>query len=345
VAAQPCFEQLDNGVDMSGWTKATLNHHGPGDGWSAEGGMLVGRQVGSGENAGGLILSDKSYSDFEAIFEVWIDWGCDSGFMMRTTGEDRAYQVTIDHLDGNSVGGIWGESFSTEVSAWDFVLRNNGTVAEQVAGRTPLIDLADWPTLWNPTGFNEVRVRMEGNPPKIDVWISGTLVNTFQDTVVRGDVMASGPIGLQVHEGDRWIPGGAVRYRNVRVRDLTVPCSDADAGVDAGGANEGGASGTTNEAGSGGTASSGGSASTGGAGGTAGQAGDTSTGGIAAGGSAGSVSAAGSSQMSEEEDSPKDEGCGCAVPGGGGVDTRHALISAICFGLLLCARKRGAPIS
>src|SRR6188768_3175091 len=77
-AQEACFVRLDSGTDMSGWHVSQTNHHGPGDGWRFEDGALVGRQT-SGQQ-GGLLMTDASYSDVEVVFEVKIDWGCDSGF-------------------------------------------------------------------------------------------------------------------------------------------------------------------------------------------------------------------------------------------------------------------------
>ena len=96
AAQEKCFTRLDNGVDMTGWHRSTTNHHGPAMGWTIENGAFVGRQTAG--NQGGIVMTDKSYKDVEVIFEVKIDWGCDSGFFFRTTAGDRAYQVNVDHL-------------------------------------------------------------------------------------------------------------------------------------------------------------------------------------------------------------------------------------------------------
>jgi len=170
------------------------------------------------------------------VFEVKIDWGCDSGFFFRTTGGDRAYQVTIDHLTGGTVGGIYGESFATLVQALDFTLTDLGSTAVVTPGRTPIFDLAAWPTIWHPTDFNEIRARIEGNPPHTQVWISNLKVSDFTDDQVRNEIGLAGPLAIQVHGGDRFIAGGAVRFRNVRAKDLTLFCMDA---LDAGDASPG----------------------------------------------------------------------------------------------------------
>jgi hypothetical protein len=225
LAGQPCFERLDSGVDMAGWHKSTTNHHGPGDGWTFEDGALVGRQTDG--QAGGILMTERAYSDVEVLFEVKIDWGCDSGLFFRTTAGDRAYQVNVDHLAGAGIGTIWGEGFTTELRARDYTLADQGNTAIAEPGHTPIFDLGQWSAIWHPTDFNSMRARIEGNPPRIQVWISDVKVMDFTDSLLRTEVDPSGPLAIQVHAGARWAPGGAVRFRNIRAKDLTVDCTDA----------------------------------------------------------------------------------------------------------------------
>jgi hypothetical protein len=287
AAQEPCFERLDNGVDMTGWQKSTTNPHGPGDGWTVEDGAFVGRQT-SGQQ-GGILMTDASYEDVEVLFEVKIDWGCDSGFFFRTTAGSRAYQVTIDHLPDSGVGTIWGEGFSPELREIPYFLTNDGNAAVVAPNQeqTPIFDLADWPTLWDPMAFNEIRARIEGSPPHIQVWISGTKVMDFTDATLRGDVGTSGPLAIQVHSGSRWIQDGTVAFKNIRARDLSVPCEDpgsAGAGGMAGTA--GTSSGGQTSGGSGTAGQAAGGAGLGGLAGNAG-AGRAGQGGAAAGGTSG----------------------------------------------------------
>lgn len=236
LGADPCVERLDNGTDLTGWTRSTTNHHGPGEGWTVEDGALTGRQT-AGQR-GGILMTAKTYRDVEVTFEVKIDWGCDSGLFFRTTAGDRAYQVNIDHLEGGGIGTIYGESFTTELRALDFTLTDQGRVAVAGPACTPLFDLSLWPTMWNPAAFTEIRARVEGNPPRIQTWISGVKVTDFTDVRLRSEIDGAGPLAIQVHSGSRWVPSGAVRFRNIRVRDLSGPCggpTDGGASVDANG--------------------------------------------------------------------------------------------------------------
>lgn len=283
MAATPdCFERLDTGVDLSGWSVSTTNGHGPGEGFNVENGAIVGRQTAG--LSGGILMSDKSFSDVEVIFEVQIDWGCDSGFFLRTTAGDRAYQVLLDHLPKGSIGTLYGENFATSLNVIPYTLIDEGHAAVAARGQTPIFDLELWPTLWRPAEFNRIRARMTGNPPHIRVWMADTEVLDFTDDRLRDEIEPAGPLALQVHSGDRWLEGGAVRFRNILARDLTVDCEGAG-GAGAGGADSGAGSA---DAGAGG-------ADAGAGGADAGEAGDNA-GGDDASGSAGVDSRGGGGQ-------------------------------------------------
>jgi MYXO-CTERM domain-containing protein len=238
AAQEPCFERLDNGVDTTGWQRSATNHHGPGLGWTVEGGAMVGRQTAG--QLGGILMTNKTYRDVEVLFEVKIDWGCDSGLFFRTTAGDRAYQVNVDHLTGGGIGTIYGESFTTLLRARDYTLTNQGNTAVVEPGHTPIFDLGTWSTIWHPTEFNEIRARIEGNPPHIQAWISNVKVMDFTDDQLRSEMNPAGPLAIQVHMGpDRWIAGGTVRFRNIRAKDLTIVCTGSmDAGDERAPANE-----------------------------------------------------------------------------------------------------------
>jgi hypothetical protein len=301
---------------MSGWHVSTTNQHGPGDGWMFEDGALVGRQTGNQQ--GGILMTDKVYKDVEVVFEVKIDWGCDSGFFFRTTEGNRAYQVNVDHLAESGVGTVWGEGFSQELRAIPYFLTDMGNAAVAAPDQTPSFDLAQWPTIWHPTEFNEMRARIEGNPPHIQVWISDFKVMDFTDQMLRNEIDATGPLAIQVHSGSRWIENGTVSYRNIRVKDLGVPCDEPDPGT-------GGSAGASAMAGAGGLSGGAGSAgqsSAGGAGAASGGAGGAMAGTTSLPPTAGSPA----NPPSTPAAAPAAAGCGCALPPGRSFGWHIALV-------------------
>jgi MYXO-CTERM domain-containing protein len=334
AAQTACFERIDTGVDMTGWHLSTTNPHGPGTGWTVEGGAFVGRQT-AGQQ-GGILMTDKPYKDVEVVFEVKIDWGCDSGFFFRTTAGARAYQVTIDHLAESGVGTIYGEGFAQDVRDIPYFLTDSGNAAVPAPDKTPSFDLSQWPTIWHPTEFNEIRARVEGNPPHIQVWISDLKVMDFTDQMLRSEIDAQGPLAIQVHSGTRWIENGSVSFRNIRVKDLTVPCNEPDPGT-------GGSSGAAGAAGAaGGTASGMAGAPAGGSAGQAsgGVAGTTTTTAGSAGATAGMQSGtAGTSSTTPTAPAADDGGCGCRMAAASSSVPWAGLLLAL-GGILRRARRR-----
>ncbi len=76
---------------------------------------------------------------------------------------------------------------------------------------------ASWPYFWRAGQWNELRARIEGNPPLIKTWINGVQIMEWQEKAVRHP--ERGRIALQVHGGGDFTKQ-FVRYRNVRVKVL-----------------------------------------------------------------------------------------------------------------------------
>ncbi len=190
------FAPIFNGKDLEGWHISTTNHHGTTPLWRVHDGVLSGTQDRPGE--GGILLTDKKYKNFEVSLELRPDFGCDGGLFLRSTEKGEAYQVMLDYLDGGSMGGIYGEGL------------------KGVQG-TP----GKWRPHWKANDWNHLRARIEGDVPRIQVWMNGTQIVDWTDTGNHlPDGAAEGHIAVQVHRGNRWIPGGEHRFRNISVREL-----------------------------------------------------------------------------------------------------------------------------
>ena len=190
------FQSIFDGKDLSGWHISQVNHHGKTEGWKADKGVITGTQDKPGN--GGILLTDRRYRNFEVSLEVNPDFGCDSGLFLRSTEKGEAYQVLLDYLDGGIIGGVYGEKL-TGVKGF----------------------AANWQDWWRRGEWNHLRARIEGEVPHIQVWLNGVKITDWRDTEnhLPGGA-AEGMIAVQVHGGNRWIPGGKHRFRNIAVRDL-----------------------------------------------------------------------------------------------------------------------------
>lgn len=191
------FTPIFNGKDLSGWHVSQTNHHGNSKGWTVEHGILTGAQDRPGH--GGILVTDKSYKNYEIYLEVNPDWGCDGGLFLRSTEAGEAYQVMIDYLPEGSVGGMYGESL------------------KDVAG----FAAPGWQQHWKKGEWNTIRARIEGDIPHITVWLNGDRITNWSDTAnhLPGGAV-DGRIAVQVHMGNRWIEGGKHRFRNIAIREL-----------------------------------------------------------------------------------------------------------------------------
>lgn len=190
------FEPIFDGRTLDGWHEL---ERAEGARWRVVDGVIVGDQEPGGH--GGLLVTDRNYSDYELYGEVKTTYPLDTGFFLRINDVRNHYQVTIDYRPTGEVGALYGPFPS-----------GGGYFQHCYEGVT-------W---WDPFAWNPVRVRIEGDVPRIRVWIRGELVNDYQDTAVEGRPRfpRSGPIGIQVHGGQSWGEGSKVMFRNLRVREL-----------------------------------------------------------------------------------------------------------------------------
>jgi len=197
------FTPIFNGKDLSGWHVSRTNHHGITPDYHVVHGMIVATQNPLG--GGGILLTDKKYKNVEVYLEVKPDWGCDSGLFLRSNEAGDAYQVTLDYLPGGSIGGIYGEG-----------LKDVGKSATP-----PSESLVPWTKAWKREDWNTVRARIVGDVPHITAWVNDQLVTDFTDTANHAaQGITEGPIAIQVHGAQRWVPGGFWRWRVIAVKEL-----------------------------------------------------------------------------------------------------------------------------
>jgi hypothetical protein len=196
------FTPIFNGKDLNGWHVSQTNHHGTTPEFRVLHGLIVGTQ--SPQFKGGILLTDKKYKNFEVYMEIKPDWGCDGGLFLRSSESGEAYQVTLDYLQGGSMGGIYGE---------------------RLKGVTGAKAVRPWQEVWKRERWNSVRARIEGEAPHISVWINDQLVMDFTDSANHAANNATdGMIAIQMHFSDekvkRWVDGGFWRWRVIAVKEL-----------------------------------------------------------------------------------------------------------------------------
>jgi hypothetical protein len=194
-AAGPTVELFD-GESLDGW----VVRGGRGE-FTVEDGQIVGTAV---PDRGGntFLVSEKTYRDFELSYDI-LTTDLNSGVQIRShldggidnpTGRLRGYQVEADPSDRRYSGGIYDEA-------------RRGWIA-------PLIDKPYARRAWRAGRWNQITVRARG--PLIETWVNGVPAARLLDART-----AEGHLGLQVHAvGDR-ADRPEVRFRDLRLRELT----------------------------------------------------------------------------------------------------------------------------
>lgn len=191
------FVSLFDGTTLAGWERhMDLPEDQIGGKWEVVDGAIVGDQDPPGH--GGFLVTTEQYGDFELALETRLDYPVDSGIFLRVGPDGKSHQVTLDYRDGGDIGAIY--------LPW-----TQGGVYSNPAGIEHFEEDA----------WNDVRIRIEGEPSRIQFWLNGELVTDFQHTeeTTRG-VPREGFIGLQVHPGESYEAGKKVRFRKIRIHAL-----------------------------------------------------------------------------------------------------------------------------
>ncbi len=240
------YTPIFNGENLTGWHASPTNHHGITPDFRVVHGAIVGTQSPFGD--GGILLTDKSYRNFELYMEVRPDYGCDSGIFFRCTESGRCYQITMDYLPGGSMGSLITENINGTAGADRAALvATRGQVraappaaapakaaqaaparrgGPPVVGGIPLglptpLGEAAWMKAWKREAWNSVRLRVEGDVPHVTVWINDQVVTDTQEKTNRAEGgIITGPIAIQIHGGNRWVQAGFYRWRNIGIKEL-----------------------------------------------------------------------------------------------------------------------------
>ncbi|MFK8111970.1 MAG: family 16 glycoside hydrolase [Rubripirellula sp.] len=186
------WEQVFNGTDLKGWTQKNGTAT-----YRVENGVIIGKTAEGSPNS--FLCTDKSYGDFELTFEVNVDQGLNSGVQIRSlskesfqNGRVHGPQVEIESTPGES-GYIYGEA----------------TGRNWISKTQPIKDA------YNNGEWNRYTVRAKGD--RLQTWINGKAIEDLLDA----ESSKTGFIGLQVHGIGKDQGPFQVRWRDVRVRDLT----------------------------------------------------------------------------------------------------------------------------
>jgi hypothetical protein len=253
------FVSLFNGKNLKGWWEGCGSSHANNDKtnggiWLVDSvtGVLFANQNTNG--AGSVLMTNKSYLNYEIIFDLWPTFGNDGGLFNRVTPSGNCYQTTIDYIQGSGIGGTYFEGGYTGSSRnydpfvfgankhtisigtnsnvnnrLDTITKRFGTPTAYGCAATGCAP-AHWTAIWDTGGWNQMRVKFFGtgasaaNKVHNFVWLrklgSPHWIPTLRDSVQFNTPAA--PIGFQIHGGtSSWSNRNGHWYRNIKIRQLT----------------------------------------------------------------------------------------------------------------------------
>lgn len=200
-ASEEGFVSLFDGKTLEGWWPHTgVPTFHVGGKWEVVDGIIVGQQ--DPPDKGGFLATKGKYGDYEIRLEVNMDYPSDSGVFLRMGEDGKSHQVTLDNRPDGQFGKIY--------LPW----------TQSMVHESP-----DGIKSFKQKEWNDVVIRIEGEPARIQFWLNGTLVTDFQHTAeTTKGVPSSGYIGLQVHPTvenmKHFDEGNKVRYRNIRIMPI-----------------------------------------------------------------------------------------------------------------------------
>jgi hypothetical protein len=268
---EPGFRPLFNGRTLEGWRaiprvpvaawpgapepskeseayRRTLASRGR---WRIENGVIIGGQEPPGSRLGAYLITEETFGDFELLIDVNPDWAVDSGIMLRaTTLGGQGFQVHLDYrllgsvatFFGNGIGN-WRARHYAFNPKLDAGRRAIGLIREPAPDEE--IKKLAWHSApeaffsaWKFGDWNNLRVRLEGEYPRITTWVNGVQIAVLEAATLEApnydrEAVAKllgrrGHIALEVHDSgddlwmgqDRWLPGHVCRWRNIKIKPL-----------------------------------------------------------------------------------------------------------------------------
>lgn len=194
-ADEPGFVDLFNGENLDGWTQRNGTAT-----YRVEGDCIVGKTAEGSPNS--FLCTDELYGDFELMFEVKVDNALNSGVQIRsqTAGgkpDGRVNGPQVEISTDKMAGYVYGEA----AGGW----------------MTPNEDRKPHDT-FKEEQWNTYHVVAFGN--KIETWINGKQISDLTHEE-RYKSHPKGFIGLQVHGIGSGKGPYEVRWRNLKLRDLS----------------------------------------------------------------------------------------------------------------------------
>jgi len=193
----PGIEPLFDGRSLEGWRPMNHPGHASGAAWEVVDGAIDGVQELPGSV--GMLVTRQAFGDVDLHLQVRCDRPAEAAVLLRTSGFEGGWEVTLRCRDGGDVGGVKAGGLFDAVHA----------------------KAEGWIDAWKNGDWNDLRITVEGDPPVIRTYLNGKPMTTFKASGVTLDdpPPARGPIALKI-AGDEPCFNHHVRFRYIRVEGV-----------------------------------------------------------------------------------------------------------------------------
>jgi hypothetical protein len=248
------YVSLFDGTSLKGWWESCKTPHSSPD--NTNGGVFMADPANGAiytqqksDGSGGVLMTNQTYGNYEIMFDYFGTYGDDGGVFNRTTATGKCYQTVVDYLSGSSIGGAFAENGYGSFNVDTYVFGANKSTINNVTNWTKYTALqhpenfgcpatgctaANWTTIWDINGWNQVRVKFYGGLTSASKVKMQSFIRRISNPPVAGPnnwvpvysdsqsiVTPASYIGFQIHTGTgRWVRGPGTWYKNIKIRTL-----------------------------------------------------------------------------------------------------------------------------
>src|SRR5262245_20226185 len=159
AGASEVWQKLFDGKSLDGWRLMAV-HGGNGGVWRVKQGAIVADQ--EKDHKGGLLGTEKKFSDYEIELEFKADYPVDTGLFLRVRDDGMGYQITVDYRKDGFIGSLYAPAEG------GFIQQNK-----------------DWEKYFKKNSWNKLRAKIEGLPAHVTAWLNDVKMTDFKDNRER----------------------------------------------------------------------------------------------------------------------------------------------------------------
>ena len=202
------FKPLFDGKSLTGWKQ-----HGGAAKYRIEDGAIVGSSVPNTQNT--FLCTEKEYGDFILEVEFKVDPALNSGIQIRSQVFADAKEIDGKEGKKRTVPADRVHGYQVEIDPSE--RSYSGAIYDEARRGVFLADLKDNEAArkaFKQNEWNKFRIECKGD--SIKTWINGVPAVDLKDSVT-----AKGLIALQVHGVGKREEPLEVRWRNIRIKELS----------------------------------------------------------------------------------------------------------------------------